>query len=182
MHAGRLYPNDFALQFASIRFLQKNQGVLLRNTCIGKLPIKNIVLVRTYGKSSFVIKQSSSGYTVEIRESLLCLNSHWKKLHRDSGMKSQLSLFITYPIVWRLEAEIGGNLHVRAAEGENTQAEVQQLQSQERDLGVSLLQEGQGTGMWLWLQDCITSVDFPCFTQSLCFVHIDSLSYLIHLY
>lgn len=58
------------------------------------------------------------------------------------SMKTQLSLLITYVTVWRLEAEIGGDLHVRAAESENTQAEVQQLQSQERDLRVSLLQEG----------------------------------------
>jgi len=41
------------------------------------------------------------------------------------GMKNRLSLLMTYPIVHRLEAEIGGDLHVRAAESENTQAEIQ---------------------------------------------------------
>lgn len=88
MYAGRLYPNHFALQFASIRFLQEKQSVLLRNTCISKLSVKNTVLVRTYGKSSFIIKQSSSGYTIEIRESLLCHNSHWKKLSSSQHDKS----------------------------------------------------------------------------------------------
>ena len=97
MHAGRLCPNHFALQFASIRFLQEKQGVLLRNTCISKLSVKNTVLVRTYGKSSFVIKQCRSAYTVEIRESLLCLNSHWKKLHTGSQHEKSAELAYNLP-------------------------------------------------------------------------------------
>lgn len=75
MHAGRLDPNHFALQFASIKFLQVKQGVLLRNTHVSKLSVKNTVLVRTHGKSSFAIKQSGSGYATGITERLLCLNS-----------------------------------------------------------------------------------------------------------
>lgn len=97
MHACRLYPNHFAQQFASITFLQEKQGVLLRKTCRTKLSIKNTVLVRTYGKSSFVIKQSSSGYTIEIRESLLCLNSHWKKLHSGSQHEKSAELAHNLP-------------------------------------------------------------------------------------
>lgn len=97
MRAGRLHPNHSALQFASIRFLQGKQGVLSRNTCISELSVKNTVLVRTYGKSSFVIKQSSSGYTIEIRESLLCLNSLWKKLHRCSRHEKSAELAHNLP-------------------------------------------------------------------------------------
>lgn len=70
-------------------------------------------------------------------------------LRRGSWHEKSAGLLVTYPVIWRLEAEVGGDLHVRAAEGEDAQAEIQQLQSQEGDLRVPLLQEGQGTGIRL---------------------------------
>lgn len=47
----------------------------------------------------------------------------------------------TYPTVQRLEAEIGGHLHVGAAQGEDAQAEIQQLQRQQGSPGVALLRD-----------------------------------------
>jgi len=56
-----------------------------------------------------------------------------------SALPGSRSVLTTYPVVCRLEAEVGGHLHVGAAEGQDAQAEVQQLQSQERGLQVFLL-------------------------------------------
>lgn len=75
----------------------------------------------------------------------------------------------TYPAVQRLEAEVGGHLHVGAAQGEDAQAEIQQLQRQQGSPGVALLR-GQELGYSHW----VTSADCSHFTQSLRLVHTEA--------
>jgi len=180
MHAGRLYTNHLALQFASIRFLQEKQGVLLRNTCMSKLSVKNTVFVRTYGKSSSVIKQSSCGYTTEIRESLLCLNSYWRKLHRDSWHEKSAELAHDLPHcpqTWSWdrwgppckscrEWEYSGRNPVAAEPGKGSSSVP--------------AARGAGNGSLVMITRLCLYIDCPHFTQGLCSIY--SLSYLIHLY
>lgn len=78
-------------------------------------------------------------------------------------MGNEQSWVQTYPAVHRLEAEVGGHLHVGAAQGEDAQAEIQQLQRQQGDPGVALL---GGTGIGSQSQRWVTSAGDSHFTQS----------------
>lgn len=167
MHAGRLYPNHFALQFASIRSLQEKQGVLSRSTCLSKLSVKNIVLVGTYGKSSFVIKQSSSGHTVEIRESLLCLHSHWKKLHRGSQHEKSAELAHNLPHCLKTWGWDRWGPPCKSCRGWEYSG--RSPAAAEPGKGSSSVPAARraGNGNLLRLQDDVTYVDIPHFTQGL---------------
>lgn len=110
-----------------------------------------------HGKSSVVVKLDVPGGSEK-------LHSLGKGIYGNCQRGRGAELGGTYPAVRRLEAQVGGHLHVGAAQGEDAQAEIQELQRQQRDPGVALL---RGTGIGLQSQDWATSADSSHFTQGL---------------